>query len=114
MGLLILNDDKSFLDKAKRYFFKRGFQIHLGDNGVDGLVYIVNYQPDAIITNVNLNALSGIDLYCLVKSKSSFSGKFYFISEKNDDEEFDFYNERHKIYSEKTVFNRILPLLFQT
>ncbi|MCX6183246.1 MAG: hypothetical protein NT150_15140 [Bacteroidetes bacterium] len=111
MGILILNDDKSFLDKARRYYFKRGFQIHLEDNGVDGLVSIVKHQPEAIITNIDLNALSGIDLYRLVKSKSSFDGKFYFISNNISDDEFDCYNERHKIYSEKTAFNRILPLL---
>jgi DNA-binding response OmpR family regulator len=111
MELLILNTDEFFLDKAKRYYFKRGFQIHLADNGVDGLVHIVNHQPQAIITNVDLNALSGIELYRLVKSKSSFAGRFYFISNKIDDDEFDCYNERHKIYSEKTAFNRILSLL---
>ncbi len=111
MRVLILNDDKFFLDKARRYFFKRGFQIHLGDNGVDGLVYIVNYQPEVIITNIHLNALSGIDLYRLVKSKSNFSGKFYFIRNENDDDEFDCDNERHKIYSEKTAFNKILLFL---
>jgi len=57
MGLLILNDDQFFLDKAKKILFQKRFQIHLEDNGVDGLVYIINHQPEAIITNVDLNAL---------------------------------------------------------
>jgi len=48
----------------------------LEDNGVDGLVYIINHQPEAIITNVDLNALSGIELYRLVKAKVLLTENF--------------------------------------
>ncbi len=109
MRVLILNDDPIFLDKANRYFFKRGFTTHLGDNGVDGLVSIVKYQPEAIITNVYLNALNGLELFRMVKDKASFEGKFFFISEHDD--ELHYSNQQVKVFSQKTAFNRILAML---
>jgi len=111
MSILILNDNEFFLDKARRYFTKRGFQIHIGNNGMDGLFYIVNYQPAAIITQINLNMLSGVDLYRMIKSKSNFNGKFFFISDKEEDAELEYYNEQHKVYADKTAFKKIFSQL---
>lgn len=109
MRVLILNDDLIFLDKANRYFFKRGFTTHLGDNGIDGLVSIVNYQPEAIITKVHLNALNGLELYQMVKEKDGFEAKFFFISQNDD--ELNYKDEMFTVFSEKTAFNRILAML---
>lgn len=108
MRLVILNNDLSFLDKAKRYFQKRGCQIHLGENGIDGLANIMKYQPDAIITHIKLDELSGIDLYRMIKNRNTFNVKFYFVSNSICDDELEFQQEKHKIYSEKTAFQRII------
>lgn len=57
--VLVVDDEKGILEVIEAYLQKEGYQVKTADNGLDGLSYYMQWQPDLIILDLMLPDLSG-------------------------------------------------------
>jgi signal transduction histidine kinase/ligand-binding sensor domain-containing protein/DNA-binding NarL/FixJ family response regulator len=70
--VLIIDDNAQLRDYIAR-IFRKNYKIYEAENGSAGLEMIKRYLPDIIISDINMDKLTGIDLCRMIKQDSSLS-----------------------------------------
>ena len=61
-SLLVIDDDRTVLLLVKRAFKDSDLTIHVGGNAVEGMEALRKHQPDALLLDIMLPEISGIEL----------------------------------------------------
>ncbi|UOE47795.1 response regulator [Mucilaginibacter sp. SMC90] len=70
--VLIIDDNAQLRDYIAK-IFRKNYKIYEAENGSTGLEMIKRYLPDIIISDINMDKLTGIDLCRTIKQDSSLS-----------------------------------------
>ena len=60
--LLIVDDEIDVREFAKRFFVKRGIEVHTAAGGVEALKIISEQKPDLVLLDVQMEEISGIEV----------------------------------------------------
>lgn len=60
--VLVIEDDKSILNFLKISLKTNGYEILAADNGLDGLSYFMNHNPDIILLDLGLPDIDGMEV----------------------------------------------------
>jgi DNA-binding response OmpR family regulator len=60
--LLIVEDETSFAELLKRFLEEEGYLVEIAEGGEEGLPLAASGQFDAVLTDLYLRGLSGLDL----------------------------------------------------
>lgn len=70
---MLIDDDPTMLRLLKTLIEIEGFKTHLWGGGADVITELQAVQPDAVLLDVNLKGISGIDLLKKIRSDAAFS-----------------------------------------
>lgn len=62
MNLLIIEDERGLLESIKKLFEEKNFIVDIIDNGEDGYYYALNNNYDAIILDIMLPKMNGLEV----------------------------------------------------
>jgi two-component system, OmpR family, response regulator VicR len=68
--ILIIEDEQDISRILKDYITLQGYDVHIADNGVDGLRLLEAVQPDFIILDIMLPDANGIELCRQIRDKT--------------------------------------------
>jgi len=69
--LLFVEDDPSQREMVYEYLEEHSFKnIHVANNGADGLVLYHKHQPDIILTDLNMPLMNGLEMASLIKQNN--------------------------------------------
>lgn len=70
--VLIIEDDQIVAHIYRNKFLVEGFQVEVAHTGEAGLQLIHNFQPDAVLLDLVLPKMSGVDVMKEVRAESQF------------------------------------------
>ena len=71
--VVIVDDDKFMRYAMKRYFAKFGVEVQALNNGFEVLLYCTYRTPDLIISDINLQGRSGLELCEQIKQDEALA-----------------------------------------
>lgn len=66
--ILLIDDDESFLELAKKYLEKENFEVICANCGEDGMDLIEEEDPNLVLLDVAMPKFDGWDVYQQIKS----------------------------------------------
>jgi len=101
---LLIVDDTSSVTKLLSIMFKKEFIVETAENGKEGLKKTNNQRFDAIISDINMPIMNGVDFFNeAVKKEPDIRKRFLFFTGGIDLELVDFFDANHMEYLEKPV-----------
>ena len=83
--ILVVDDDQRFAKIVRNKIRSKGYKALVGTDGLLGLQLIANYNPDAIILDIDLPEVNGIDIYERVRNNPDTADlPIYFMSVHDD------------------------------
>lgn len=70
--ILLIEDDLTFSMILQIALKARGYDVESADDGRKGLAKVAEFEPDLIVLDINLPALSGFDVAKRLKESDSF------------------------------------------
>ncbi|MFA6448985.1 MAG: response regulator [bacterium] len=71
--ILVVDDDKDFLDIIVDYLEEQGFSTLQAENGAVAISHIESEKPDLILLDIKIPALNGLEVCRILKKKPSTS-----------------------------------------
>src|SRR5207245_10440182 len=66
--ILIVDDDPEVLDVLREMVASLGYNVSTASNGAEALAAVLALQPDALMTDLAMPAMSGLELIARVKA----------------------------------------------
>jgi len=86
--ILIVDDEPDIVELLSYHFKHRGYHILKAHNGQEGLEMALKHMPEAIICDIRMPLMTGIEMCQQLKGNSLFLRvPFIFLSASNDDME---------------------------
>ncbi len=67
--ILLIDDDESFLELARKYLETEDFEVICADCGEDGMNLVEEKDPDLILLDIMMPGTDGWDVYQHIKSE---------------------------------------------
>jgi len=116
--VLVVDDSKVVRHRAREILVREGFDVILKENGEEGVLAALEYDPDAIVMDVNMPVMDGLEAVRLLKKhrQTKMIPMCIFTDENSDDLKVDFFNMGvedfiNKNFSETEIVARIKGLL---
>ncbi|MDD3323128.1 MAG: response regulator transcription factor [Paludibacter sp.] len=71
--ILIIDDDKVFLETMCTILKMEGFDVHDAETAESGYEAMVNIKPDLVMLDINLPDKNGFDVLIAIKNSKNFS-----------------------------------------
>jgi two-component system response regulator MprA len=71
MRILVVDDDRAVRDALRRALTLGGYDVHTAEGGTDGLAQVAGAAPDAIVLDVMMPDLSGLDVCRELRSRGN-------------------------------------------
>lgn len=68
--ILLIDDDESFLELAKKYLETEDFEVICADCGEDGMDLVEDKELDLVLLDIMMPGIDGWDVYQHIKSKN--------------------------------------------
>jgi len=69
--VIIVDDDRSFVEAVALYLEKHGYHARMGFSGREGLDLLRNSEADVAVIDVHMPDMSGLELAAAVRSRTS-------------------------------------------
>jgi two-component system, response regulator RegA len=76
-SLLIVDDDKSFLQRLARAMQIRGFAVNTAESVVDGLLHVEKAPPSFAVVDMRLGDGNGLDVISAIKNAGPKRGQSF-------------------------------------
>jgi DNA-binding response OmpR family regulator len=70
--ILIIEDDQIVANIYRNKFSVEGFQVEIARDGVAGLETILDFKPDAVVLDLMLPKMTGVELMKKIRSEPGF------------------------------------------
>ncbi len=81
MKILIVDDNTDFTALLKIMLEKEGFDVRLANNGADGYFVYLLFEPDVVITDIQMPIRTGIELMGLIRGHNPRIRTIYMSAE---------------------------------
>ncbi len=71
--ILVVEDDKAIADLQRMYLAKAGFGVHVVHDGNDALKAIRELQPAAVVLDIGLPSLDGIEIVKTIRAENNWT-----------------------------------------
>src|SRR5437868_9086121 len=71
MRILVVDDDRAVRDALRRALTLGGYEVHTADGGEQGLAQVASSAPDAVVLDVMMPDLSGVDVCRLLRREGN-------------------------------------------
>lgn len=71
MKVLIVEDNKDLQDIYTGLFTAAGYEVSTADNGLDGIVKVVDIQPEIVLLDLMMPEMSGYDFLNALRDNTS-------------------------------------------
>ncbi|MDX6643419.1 MAG: two-component system, OmpR family, response regulator MprA [Solirubrobacteraceae bacterium] len=71
MRILVVDDDRAVRDALRRALTLGGYDVHTAEGGNDGLAQVVGAAPDAVVLDVMMPDMSGLDMCRELRSRGN-------------------------------------------
>jgi PAS domain S-box-containing protein len=86
--ILLIEDDNDLRETTKEFLVVEGFDVFAAGNGATGIQLAIQYQPNAIICDINMPGLSGYEVFNMLQQVTTTSViPFIFLSAKSSKED---------------------------
>jgi two-component system KDP operon response regulator KdpE len=68
--LIVIEDDQRIRRRLERALRGRGYQVRTADTGMGGLSQVVDHRPDAVVLDLGLPDVDGIELLKMIRAVS--------------------------------------------
>lgn len=82
--ILVIDDEKEIIDFIAKYLLREGYLVFRAFNATEGLTIIMEEKPDAIILDIMLPGMDGLE-FCDYLRKQEIYTPILLISAKGDD-----------------------------
>jgi two-component system response regulator MprA len=69
MRVLVVDDEPALRESLRRALSLEGYEVHLADGGLDGLRQVIDAVPDAILLDVLMPDLDGLELCRMLRGR---------------------------------------------
>jgi len=69
LTVLAVDDSRTMRDMIRMCLVPAGFNVHLAEDGVDGIEVLDGIDPDAIITDINMPRMDGFGFIDAVRAQ---------------------------------------------
>lgn len=69
LTILAVDDSRTMRDMIRMCLVPAGFNVHLAEDGVDGIEVLGGIDPDAIITDINMPRMDGFGFIDAVRAQ---------------------------------------------
>lgn len=104
--ILLIDDDEKFLNELSKYLTLRRFQVNIAKSGKHGLELRKHLHFDIIITDLQMEGMSGLDVINMV-TKTYPDTNIFVVSGFIDDEKF---KEIKSIPNIKAIYKKPIEL----
>lgn len=103
--ILLIDTDKILLDSLESFLKKAGFEVHIALDAISGLNAAKEILPHAIVIDVNIPIIDGVELCCEIRKISNFQKifVFFYTLQNNDYTEIAAFEAGADDYIHKTV-----------
>lgn len=85
MNILVVDDEQLYCKLVKDYFEQEGWTVYTAENGQDGLEKLEAEKIDAVVSDIYMPILNGVQFRDKVRGNPKYSNlPFLFISGYND------------------------------
>ena len=86
--ILIIEDDIDLRETTKEFLCDTGYNVFTAENGAQGIQLAIQHIPDAIICDINMDGISGYEVYNMLHQINTTSViPFIFLSAKSTRDE---------------------------
>ncbi len=82
--VVVVEDDPSIADIERRYLAAAGFGVHVERDGADGLEAVRRLQPVAVVLDVGLPGLDGVEICRRLRAESDWT-PVLFVTARDDE-----------------------------
>ncbi len=81
MKILVVDDNSDFIALLKIMLENEGFDVRLANNGEDGYSAYLRFEPDVVVTDIQMPIKTGIELIGLIRSHNPNVRTIYMSAE---------------------------------
>ena len=72
--ILAIDDSRTIREMLRQTLTNGGFEVHVAEDGVDGLEKLPDVLPDVVITDINMPRMDGFGVIEAIRAASEFAG----------------------------------------
>lgn len=72
--VLAIDDSRTIREMLRQTLTSGGYQVHVAEDGVDGLECLKSFLPDVVITDINMPRMDGFGVIESIRSNRENSG----------------------------------------
>ena len=65
--VLLIDDEKDAADSLSSWFEDKGYSIKTAYSGKEGIEYVMNFNPDVVVTDIKMPDMSGLEVLSAIK-----------------------------------------------
>ena len=110
--VLVLDDDEDFLELYKDTLTEAGFEVSLHSSALTAVEYLEHSPVQAIITDLKMPGINGINFFRLVESKGLLIHPFVVISGYYEDRDSNLrYLGVDKVFQKPVKFDKLIAYI---
>lgn len=72
--VLAIDDSRTIREMLRHSLTEGGFEVHVAEDGVDGIEKLPDVAPDVVITDINMPRLDGFGVIEAIRAGPDFAG----------------------------------------
>ncbi|WP_246009304.1 response regulator transcription factor [Brevibacillus fluminis] len=86
-SILLINNDETVTEFLRIYLQRKGYQVHVACDGMDGVNKYQEVTPDLVITDLNLPIMNGYQIMERIRNEAKQASKIVVLTDKRLEED---------------------------
>jgi len=84
LKILVIDDEVYDMEATQKLFVKAGFDVQVANSGEQGLEYLADNKVDAVLSDIVMQNMSGIDVLKQIRKKHGYLPVFLYTTYTNE------------------------------
>ena len=72
--ILAIDDSRTIREMLRHCLTQGGFEVHVAEDGVDGIEKLPEVDPDVVITDINMPRMDGFGVIDTIRAAAEYAG----------------------------------------